>query len=115
MPDQLNPLLAREPEYARKAVVLLQLCREIEESGARFELHGILEHYLDHRDFAAKFVGPQATREDFADLAAEISGALVTADIPEQRKARMQELFRGHLAHAFRPTGRSEERRVGKG
>lgn len=111
MPDQLNPLLAREPEYARKVVVLLQLCREIEESGARFELHGILEHYLDHRDFAAKFVGPQATREDFTDLAAEISGALVTADIPEQRKARMLELFRGHLARAVRPTGSRQMQR----
>src|SRR3546814_7994484 len=55
MPDQLNPLLAREPEYASKAVVMLQLCREIEEYGARFELYDILEHYLDHREFDAKF------------------------------------------------------------
>lgn len=111
MPDLLNPLLGREPEYARKIVVLLQLCREIEESSARFELHGILEHYLDHRDFAAKFVGPQATREDFTELAALISGDLVTADIPEQRKARMLDMFRSQLGRVVRPVGSRQMQR----
>lgn len=111
MPELLNPLLAREPEYARKIILLLQLCREIEESAPRFELHGILEHYLDHRDFATKFVGPQATREDFTELAATISGDLVTADIPEQRKTRMLELFRGQLARVVRPAGSRQARR----
>jgi hypothetical protein len=105
MPDQLNPLLAREPEFARKIIVLLQLCREIEESGARFELHGILEHYLDHRDFTTKFIGAQASAEDFNELAATISGELVTAEIPEQRKTRMLEIFRAQLARVARPAG----------
>src|SRR3546814_12283086 len=62
MPDQLNPLLAREPEYARKAVVLLQLCREIEESGARFALHGILEHRSEERRVGKECVSTCSSR-----------------------------------------------------
>ncbi|WP_300297452.1 hypothetical protein, partial [Ferrovibrio sp.] len=76
MPELLNPILSREPDIARKLLFLLRLYREIEEGNARFELQGILSHYMEHRDFRTQFLGPQATREEFATLAAGISEAL---------------------------------------
>lgn len=114
-PEQLNPLLAREPEFARKILTLLRIYREVEDATARFELLGILGHYLEHRDFRTSFIGKQATREEFATLAADISGALVTTDIPEQRKARFLELFRNHLAAIPQPAAARPRQRGAAG
>lgn len=104
-PELLNPILAREPDIARKLLFLLGLYREVEEGNARFELQGILSHYMEHRDFKTQFLGPQATREEFATLAAAISEALVRADIPDQRKARLLDQFRSQLAAVVKPNG----------
>ncbi len=104
-PEQLNPMLAREPEFARKVLLLLQLCREIDDETAKMELHGILGHYLEHKDFSARFLGAQATREDFDDLAATISGDLAGVGIPEPRRSHLQEVFRSQLAKVPRPAG----------
>ncbi len=113
-PELLNPILARETEIARKLLFLLQLYTEIDDGNARFELQGILTHYMDHRDFKTQFVGPQTSREDFASLAAAISGALAAVDIPEPRKSRLLEQFRSQLAAVVKPSGaRNNQRGVG--
>jgi hypothetical protein len=113
-PDLLNPILGRETEIARKLLFLLQLYTEIDDSNARFELQGILTHYMDHRDFKTQFVGPQTSREDFAGLAAAISGALAAIDIPEPRKSRLLEQFRNQLATVVKPSGaRNNQRGIG--
>lgn len=113
-PELLNPILARETEIARKLLFLLQLYGEIEDGNARFELQGILTHYMDHRDFRTQFIGPQTSREDFASLAAAISGALASVDIPEPRKGRLLEQFRNQLAAVVKPSGaRSNQRGIG--
>lgn len=113
-PELLNPILARETEIARKLLFLLQLYAEIEDGNARFELQGILTHYMDHRDFRTQFVGPQTSRDDFAALAAAISGALATIDIPEPRKSRLLEQFRNQLAAVVKPSGtRGNQRGIG--
>lgn len=113
-PELLNPILARETEIARKLSFLLQLYAEIEDGNARFELQGILTHYMDHRDFKTQFIGPQTSREEFASLAAAISGALATIDIPEPRKGRLLEQFRNQLAVVVKPSGaRSNQRGIG--
>lgn len=113
-PELLNPILARETEIARKLLFLLQLYTEIEDGNARFELQGILTHYMDHRDFKSQFIGPQTSREDFASLAAAISGTLATVDIPEPRKGRLLEQFRNQLAAVVKPSGvRSNQRGIG--
>lgn len=104
-PELLNPILGREPDIARKLLFLLRLYREVEEGNARFELQGILSHYMDHRDFKTQFLGPQATREEFATLAAAISEGLVRADIPEPRKTRLLDRFRTQLAGVAKPNG----------
>ncbi|MFN4311002.1 MAG: hypothetical protein ACK4FK_10480 [Ferrovibrio sp.] len=104
-PELLNPILGREPDIARKLLFLLRLYREVEEPNARFELQGILSHYMDHRDFRTQFLGPQATREEFATLAAAISEALVKADIPDPRKTRLLDQFRHQLAGVVKPNG----------
>lgn len=112
-PELLNPILARETEIARKLSFLLQLYAEIEDGNARFELQGILTHYMDHRDFKTQFIGPQTSREEFASLAAAISGALATIDIPEPRKGRLLEQFRNQLAVVVKPSGaRSNQRGI---
>lgn len=113
-PEFLNPILARETEIARKLLFLLQLYTEIDDGNARFELQGILTHYMDHRDFKMQFVGPQTSRDDFASLAAAISGALAAVDIPEPRKSRLLEQFRGQLATVVKPSGaRNTQRGIG--
>lgn len=113
-PEMLNPILARETEIARKLLFLLQLYAEIDDGNARFELQGILTHYMDHRDFKTQFIGPQTSREDFASLAAAISGALAAIDIPEPRKGRLLEQFRNQLAAVVKPSGaRNNQRGVG--
>ncbi len=113
-PELLNPILARETEIARKLLFLLQLYTEIDDANARFELQGILTHYMDHRDFKTQFIGPQTSREDFASLAAAISGALAAIDIPEPRKSRLLEQFRNQLAAVVKPSGaRNNQRGIG--
>ncbi len=113
-PELLNPILGREPEIARKLLFLLQLHREIADPSARFELLGVLGHYLDHRDFKTQFIGAQSSREDFATLAAGISSELMQAEIPDQRKATYLQLFRNQLAGVVKPTGqRSHQRGIG--
>lgn len=113
-PELLNPLLARETEIARKLLFLLQLYSEVDDGNARFELQGILTHYMDHRDFKTQFIGPQTSREDFASLAAAVSGALATVDIPEPRKSRLLEQFRNQLAGVVKPSGaRNNQRGIG--
>ena len=113
-PDLLNPILAKEPEIARKLLFLLRLYREVADPSARFELLGVLGHYLDHRDFKTQFVGPQSSREDFASLAAGISSELMQADIPDQRKTTYLQLFRNQLAAVIKPAGqRSVQRGIG--
>lgn len=113
-PELLNPLLARETEIARKLLFLLQLYSEIDDGNARFELQGILTHYMDHRDFKTQFIGPQTSREDFASLAAAVSGALAAVDIPEPRKSRLLEQFRNQLAGVVKPSGaRNNQRGIG--
>ncbi|MCW0233143.1 MAG: hypothetical protein OJJ21_06045 [Ferrovibrio sp.] len=113
-PELLNPILARETELGRKLLFLLRLYREIEDGNARFELQGILTHYIDHRDFRTQFVGPQTGREEFGTLAAAISGAMAEVDIPEPRKSRLLEQFRTQLAGVVKPAGaRSNQRGVG--
>jgi hypothetical protein len=113
-PELLNPILARETEIGRKLLFLLRLYREVEDGNARFELQGILTHYMDHRDFKTQFVGPQTGREEFGSLAAEISGALAEIDIPEPRKSRLLEQFRNQLAGVVKPAGlRTNQRGTG--
>lgn len=113
-PDLLNPILARETEIARKLLFLLELYAQIEDGNARFELQGILTHYMDHRDFRTQFIGPQTGREEFASLAAAISGALAAVDIPEPRKSRLLEQFRSQLATVVKPSGaRNTQRGIG--
>lgn len=110
-PDLLNPILAGEPEIARKLLFLLRLYRELADASARFELLGVLGHYLEHRDFKTQFVSPQSSREDFASLAAGISSELMQADIPDQRKATYLQLFRNQLAAVTKPTGQRNVQR----
>lgn len=110
-PELLNPILAREPDIARKLLFLLRLYREVEEGNARFELQGILSHYMEHRDFKTQFLGPQATREEFATLAAAISEGLVRADIPDPRKSRLLNQFRTQLATVAKPSGQRNVQR----
>lgn len=113
-PELLNPILARETEIARKLQFLLQLYREIDDGNARFELQGIISHYMDHRDFKTQFIGPQTGKEEFASLAAAISSALTDIDIPEPRKSKLQEQFRAQLAAVVKPAGaRSNQRGIG--
>ncbi|WP_341913051.1 hypothetical protein [Ferrovibrio terrae] len=113
-PDLLNPILARETEISRKLLFLLRLYREIEDGNARFELQGIVTHYMDHRDFKTQFVGPQTGREEFGTIAAAVSSALAEVDIPEPRKSRLQEQFRNQLANVVKPAGtRSSQRGTG--
>lgn len=113
-PELLNPILACEPDIARKLLFLIALHREVDDEATRFELLGVLGHYLDHRDFKSQFVGRQATRDEFANLAASISGALVQADIPDQRKTRLLELFRNQLSTVVKPVGqRTNQRGMG--
>lgn len=113
-PELLNPILARETEIARKLMFLLRLYREIDDGNARFELQGILTHYMDHRDFKTQFVGPQTSREEFGTLAATISGELAQVDIPEPRKSRLLEQFRTQLAAVVKPAGaRGNQRGTG--
>lgn len=113
-PDLLNPILARETEFARKLLFLLQLYREVADASARFELLGVFGHYLEHRDFKTQFVGTQSSREDFAALAAGILSELMQADIPGPRKTTYLQLFRSQLAGVVKPVGqRSVQRGVG--
>lgn len=113
-PELLNPILGRETEIARKLLFLLQFYAEIDDGNARFELQGILTHYMDHRDFKTQFIGPHTSREEFASLAAAISGALAAIDIPEPRKSRLLEQFRTQLAAVVKPSGaRSNQRGIG--
>lgn len=104
-PDLLNPILNRQPDIARKLLFLLRLYREITDDNGRFELLSLLGHYLEHRDFTTQFIGRQVTREDFASLAADISGAFVEADIPQPRKTRYLAVFRDQLAKVIKPAG----------
>ncbi|MEK9970930.1 MAG: hypothetical protein VW600_17485 [Ferrovibrio sp.] len=104
-PELLNPILTRETEIARKLHFLLDLYARIDDGNARFELQGILAHYLDHRDFKTQFIGPQTSRDEFASLAAAISGALAMIDIPEPRKSHFLEQFRTQLASVVKPAG----------
>jgi hypothetical protein len=113
-PDLLNPLIGRDAEFSRKLLTLLRLYREIEEGNARFELQGIISHYMEHREFTTKFIGPQSGKDDFATLSAEISSALVQADIPEPRKTRLLDQYRNQLGNVVKPTGsRIAQRGVG--
>jgi hypothetical protein len=113
-PELLNPILARETEIGRKLQFLLDLYAQIEDGNARFELQGIITHYMDHRDFRTQFIGPQTSREEFASLAAAVSGALAAIDIPEPRKSRLLEQFRSQLATVVKPAGsRSGQRGTG--
>jgi hypothetical protein len=113
-PELLNPLLGHHAEFARKILTLLRLNREIEEGNARFELQGIISHYMEHREFTTKFVGAQAGKDEFSALSTELSTALLQADIPEPRKSRLLELYRNQLANVVRPTGpRSGQRGQG--
>lgn len=104
-PDLLNPMLAKESELARKLLLLLRFHREIADPAARFELLGIIGHYLDARDFKTAFVSPKSTREDFAELAAAISAELMQAEIPPARKSAYLQLFRDKLATVVKPVG----------
>lgn len=104
-PELLNPMLAKEPDLARRLLLLLSLNREIADPAARFELLGIIGHYLDARDFKTAFVSPKSTREDFAELAAAISAELMQADIPPARKSTYLQLFRDKLATVIKPAG----------
>lgn len=113
-PDLLNPLIGRDAEFSRKLLTLLRLYREIEEGNARFELQGIITHYMEHREFATKFIGPQSGKDDFANLSAAISAALVQADIPEPRKTRLLDQYRNQLGNVVKPSGsRIAQRGVG--
>lgn len=113
-PDLLNPLIGRDPEFSRKLLTLLRLYREIEEGNARFELQGIITHYMEHREFTTKFIGPQSGKDDFANLSAAISAALVQADIPEPRKTRLLDQYRNQLGNVVKPSGsRIAQRGVG--
>lgn len=104
-PELLNPILAKEPDLARKLLFLLQLNHEIADAAARFELLGIIGHYLDARDFRTTFISPKATREDFAELAAAISERLMRAEMPPARKSAYLQLFRDKLATVVKPLG----------
>lgn len=104
-PEMLNPLIGRDAELSRKLLTLLRLYREIEEGNARFELQGIITHYMEHREFKTQFIGPLSSKDDFATLSAAISAALVQADIPEPRKSRLLEQYRTQLATVVRPSG----------
>lgn len=104
-PDLLNPLLGHYAEFGRKLLALLQLYREIEEGNARFELQGIISHYIEHREFPTKFIGAQASKDEFSALSVELSSALVQADIPEPRKGRLLEQYRSQLANVVKPSG----------
>lgn len=113
-PELLNPILGRETEIARRLLFLMQLYSEIDDGNARFELQGILTHYMDHRDFKTQFIGPQTGREEFANLASMLSGLLAGIDIPEPRKTRLLEQFRSQLAAVVKPSGaRSNQRGLG--
>jgi len=113
-PDLLNPLIGRDAEFARKILTLLRLYREIEEGNARFELQGIISHYMEHREFTTKFVGPQSGKDDFATLSAAISTALMQADIPEPRKTRLLDQYRNQLGNVVKPAAsRVAQRGVG--
>lgn len=113
-PDLLNPLIGRDAEFARKLLTLLRLYREIEEGNARFELQGIISHYMEHREFTTKFIGPQSGKDDFATLSAAISSALVQADIPEPRKTRLLDQYRNQLGNVVKPSGsRIAQRGIG--
>jgi hypothetical protein len=113
-PELLNPILGQETEIGRKLQFLLDLYSRIEDGNARFELQGIIAHYMDHRDFKTQFVGPQTGRDEFASLAAALSESLAAIDIPEPRKSRLQEQFRSQLATVVKPAGaRTSQRGVG--
>lgn len=105
-PEQLNPVLAVQPDIAHKLLFLMRLYHDVIDGNARFELLGVFNHYLEHRDFKSQFLGPQAAREDFADLVREISELVAKADIVEQRKTRLLALFRDQLIKVVKPAGR---------
>lgn len=112
-PEQLNPLLAALPEIGRKLILLLRLYGETTDGNARFELQGIISHYIDHRDFRSQFAAPRAGREGFAKLAAELSEALMLAEIPEPRKSKLIEQFRAQVAAAAKEAAKSGNSRAG--
>lgn len=107
-PESLEPIIGREVGIGRKLLVLLGLHADIEDPNARRYLVAMIDSLVENPEFKSDFYVPGMAHDEKRALAAQVSQAVSSSQLPDNRRQRFREI----AATAFADLAAAGERRI---